>query len=90
MPSCIMKLAYEGGYVKIVGSWNLGITCLQYADDTLMFLPQDLVSIKRVKILLYIFELLSGLFINFNKSLIYPLGPLCLDLLSFSGELLHY
>ena len=31
-----------------------------------MLMPSDLVFIKRVKILLYIFELLSGLFINFN------------------------
>ena len=83
--SCIMKLVYEGGFVQKVGPWNPGIACLQYADDTLMLLLSDLVSIKRVKILLYIFELLSGLSINFNKSSLYQLGPPCLDLAAVSG-----
>ena len=54
---------------------------MQYVDDTLMLLPPDLASINRVKILLYLFELLSRLSINFNKSSIYPLGPPRLDLL---------
>ena len=48
----------------------------QYANDTLMLLPPDLVSIRRwVKIQFYIFEFLSGLSINFTKSSFYPLGP---------------
>ena len=46
--SCVMKQAY-GGFVQRVGPWNLGISWLQYADDTIMLLPPDLVSIKRVK-----------------------------------------
>ena len=58
--SCILNLAYEGGIVQKGGSWNPGITCLQYADDTIMLLPPNLISIKRVKILIYIFELISG------------------------------
>ena len=52
-----------------------------------MILAPDLISIKRVKELLYIFELLSRLSINFNKSSIYPLGPPRLYLLAVSGEL---
>jgi len=63
------------GICSKVGPWNLGILCLQYTDDTLILLPPDLASIKRVKILLYIFELISGLSINFHKSSIYPLVP---------------
>ena len=87
MLSRILKLAFEGGFVQKVGPWNLGIACLQYADDTLMLVPPDLVSIKKVKILQYIFELLSGLSINFNKSSLYQLGPPCLDLAAVSGAL---
>jgi len=78
--SCILKLAYEGGFVQKVGPWILGVTCLQYVDNTLILLPPDLVSISWVKIRLYHFELLSGLTINFNKSSIYPLGPPRLNL----------
>lgn len=66
--SHMMNLAYEGGFVQKVGPWHPGISCLQCADDTIMLLPPDLVSIKRVKLLIYLFELLSGLSINFNKS----------------------
>ena len=61
---------------------------MQYADDTLMLLPLDLASINRVKILFYLFELLSGLSINFNNSLIYPLVLPRLDLLLVS-DVLH-
>ena len=55
------------------------IPCLQYANNTIILLPPDFTSIKRVKILIYTFELLSGLSINFQKSSIYLLGPLPLD-----------
>ena len=44
-----------------------------------MLLPPDLISIKRIKILFYIFELLSGLSINFQKSSLYQLRPPSLD-----------
>ena len=48
---------------------------MQHVDDTIMLLPPDLNSIKRVKILIYIFEILARSSINFHKSLIYPFGP---------------
>ena len=75
-----MKLAYEGGFVQKERPLNPGILCLQYADVTIMLLSPDFVYTKRVKILIYIFELLSGLSINFHKSSIYPIGPPSLDL----------
>lgn len=43
---------------------------LQYVDDTLLFINTDVVAIRTLKILLYGFELASGLKINFNKSFI--------------------
>lgn len=73
--SRILKLVYDGGFVQKVGPQNPGITCLQYADDTIMLLPLNFVFIKRVKILIYIFELVSGVSSNYHKSLIYQLGP---------------
>jgi len=45
-----------------------------------MPLSPNIISIKRVKILIYIFELLSRLSIKFHKLSIYPLGPSSLDL----------
>ena len=86
--SRLIKLVYEGGLAQRVGPLNSGISCMQYADDTIMLLLPDLISIKRVKILIYIFEILSWSSINFHKSSIYPLGPQCLDL-SLVSSLLH-
>jgi len=75
-----MTIAHEGGYVQKVGPWKSGISCLQYTDDTIMLLPPDLVSIKRVKILIFIFELRSRLSTNFHKLSLYQLGPPSLEL----------
>jgi hypothetical protein len=40
---------------------------LQYADDTILLIQEDLQAIN-LKLLLYIFESMSGLKINFEKS----------------------
>jgi hypothetical protein len=45
-----------------------GVAILQYADDTIICLKHDLEGARRMKMLLYLFEMLSGLKINFNKS----------------------
>lgn len=53
---------------------DIEFTHLQYADDVIMFINSDDVSIKGVKRVLQCFELLSGLHINFNKSSLYGFG----------------
>jgi hypothetical protein len=45
-----------------------GVTILQYADDIILFLKHDLEGATHMKLLLYLFEMLAGLKINFNKS----------------------
>jgi hypothetical protein len=45
-----------------------GLSILQYADDTIIFLYHDLEQAKNLKLLLCAFEQLSGLKINFHKS----------------------
>jgi len=45
-----------------------GLTYLQYADDTIFFLNLDEESICNTKFLLYCFEAMSGLKINYHKS----------------------
>jgi hypothetical protein len=45
-----------------------GLSILQYADDTIIFLDHDLEQAKNLKLLLCAFEQLSGLKINFQKS----------------------
>jgi hypothetical protein len=51
-----------------------GITHLQYADHTIIFLDLDEKSIIYTKFFLYCFEDMSGLKINYDKSEIFVLG----------------
>ena len=45
-----------------------GIALLQYADDTILCLQDDLENAQNMKLLLYLYEGMSGLKINFGKS----------------------
>jgi hypothetical protein len=45
-----------------------GLSILQYADDTIILMDNDLERAKNMKLLLCAFEQLSGLKINFHKS----------------------
>ena len=45
-----------------------GVVILQYADDTIICLKEDMDKARNMKLLLYIYELMSGLKINFTKS----------------------
>jgi hypothetical protein len=51
-----------------------GLSILQYADDTIIFIDHDPEKTKNLKLLLYAFEQLSGLKINFHKSEIFCYG----------------
>ena len=48
-----------------------GLSILQYADDTILFFSHDLPKATNMKLLLSLFEQLSGLKINFHKSEIF-------------------
>jgi hypothetical protein len=50
------------------------ISILQYADDTILFMENDLEQAKNMKFLLCAFERLSGLKINFYKSELFCYG----------------
>ena len=51
-----------------------GLTLLQYADDTILLLDTDERSIATMKFLLFCYEAMSGLKINYQKSEIFVLG----------------
>jgi hypothetical protein len=51
-----------------------GLSILQYADDTLIFMSHDVEKAINMKLLLSTFEQLSGLKINFHKSEIFCFG----------------
>lgn len=45
-----------------------GIAVMQYADDTIICLKHDIAGARNMKLLLYMYELMAGLKINFLKS----------------------
>jgi hypothetical protein len=45
-----------------------GVVILQYTDDTILLVQDDMEQIIHLKFLLYMFETMSGLKINFLKS----------------------
>ena len=51
-----------------------GLSILQYADDTILFMDHDIEKATNMKMLLCAFEQLSGLKINFHKSEIFYFG----------------
>ncbi|WVZ50231.1 LOW QUALITY PROTEIN: hypothetical protein U9M48_001505 [Paspalum notatum var. saurae] len=51
-----------------------GLSILQYADDTVLFFDHDLEQAKNMKMILCMFEELSGLKINFHKGEIFCFG----------------
>ena len=51
-----------------------GLSILQYADDTILFMEHDIEKAKNLKLILSVFEQLSGLKINFHKSELFCFG----------------
>jgi hypothetical protein len=51
-----------------------GISILQYADETILFMEHDLAKAVNMKLILAIFEQLFDLKINFHKSELYCFG----------------
>ena len=51
-----------------------GLSILQYADETILFMEHDIEKAKNLKLILSAFEQLSGLKINFHKSELFCFG----------------
>jgi hypothetical protein len=76
MLAIIIQRAKEDGQVDglIPHLVDGGVSILQYADDTIIFMENNLEKALNMKLILYLFEQLSGLKINFHKSEIYCFG----------------
>ena len=51
-----------------------GLTHLQYADDTIIFLKKTDTNIRNLKFILFCFEAMSRMKINFDKSEVFTVG----------------
>ena len=76
MLAVLIEKAKDGGQVGslIPHLVEGGVSILQYADDTILFLEHDLEKATNMKLILALFEQLSGLKINFQKSELYCFG----------------
>ena len=52
-------------------SWPNDLDSLYYVDDTLLLVSRDAKSFITLKLFLYLFEMMTGLKINFHKLFIY-------------------
>lgn len=57
-----------------INNTRFQVSHLQFADDNVLFIKNDLKSVLGVKQVLQCFELLSGLKINFHKSNMFGFG----------------
>lgn len=71
--SALILKAKLGGFLRGIKLASNGyeVTHVQFADDALIVINNDVESIKAVKNILLSFQLLSGLKVNFSKSKIY-------------------
>jgi hypothetical protein len=65
------SIPFSGLFVYFI---SRGVSILQYADDTILFIEHDLQKAVNMKLILCIFEQLSGLKINFHKSEFFCFG----------------
>jgi retron-type reverse transcriptase len=76
MLAILIKRAKSEGKIESVIPHlvNDGLSILQYADDTILFMKHDLDRARNMKLLLSAFEELPGLKINFHKSEVFYFG----------------
>ncbi|XP_015948915.1 uncharacterized protein LOC107473843 [Arachis duranensis] len=58
----------------VIGRDSIALSHLQLADDTILFCPPEMDTIKNYRRQLRCFELMSGLSINFDKSSLIPIN----------------
>nr|XP_017256449.1 PREDICTED: uncharacterized protein LOC108226007 [Daucus carota subsp. sativus] len=71
--SCLLKSAHNSGLFNgvSVAGYPEKISHLQFADDIILFVANDSHSVRGIKATLKIFEVISGLKINYGKSKLY-------------------
>jgi ABC-type nitrate/sulfonate/bicarbonate transport system ATPase subunit len=75
MLAILIARAKEAGHVEGIIPHLIqdGLSIVQYADDTVIFMSHDVQKAVNMKLILTTFEKLSGLKINYQKSKIFVL-----------------
>lgn len=74
--SAMLTRASEAGLIQGVVPHLIdgGLTHLQYADNTVIFLEFFVQSLQNIRLILTCYEAMSGMKINFDKSEVYTVG----------------
>lgn len=75
----MIKTAHINGWIRGFnvaknGNARVEVTHLQYANDTLIFSDAEEKQLKILRVILILFEAISGLHINWRKSHIFPIN----------------
>jgi hypothetical protein len=89
---CLAKMVYkaqENGLIKgLVPNYiEHGVAILQYADDTILCVEDEMESVQNLKLLLCFYEKMSGLKINFEKSEALMISQDCEKAIGYAGIL---
>jgi hypothetical protein len=76
MLAIMIERANNDGLIEEVIAYLVdgGLSILQYADDTILFMEHDLEKAQNLKLILSAFEQLSRLKLNFHKSELFCFG----------------
>jgi hypothetical protein len=69
----LQQMVKQNGNIRHPAADGLPCPVLQYADDTLLLIKADVADVHALKGVLDLFSSLTGLKINFNKSIIVPM-----------------
>ncbi|WMV54059.1 hypothetical protein MTR67_047444 [Solanum verrucosum] len=71
----MMRIAIHNNWLKgfRIGEGSLEICHLLYADDTIIFCEATVEQVTYVRVILVVFEVVSGLKVNWRKSNIFPI-----------------
>jgi hypothetical protein len=88
MLAIMIKSAKNDGLIEgvIPHLVDEGLSILQYADDTILFMEHDLEKAQNLKLVLSAFEQLSGLKINFHKSELFCFGEVINEFDAYTSD----
>ena len=75
--SRMLRLAHDRRFINgltLDRRHNLSILNLQYADDTILFSEVDMEGLAALKVIILLFEGISGMKVNYHKSYLYLLN----------------
>lgn len=76
----MLKNAKSNGWVRGFrvsnNNCNMEISHILYADDSLILCDANIDQLRHIRLILTVFEAISGLHVNWRKSMLYPVNEM--------------